>query len=220
MPTASGKLAMMFAPLLLAAAVAAQVSHQRHHPPESTVAYIKALEDPGRQQWQKPEEVVKKLGLKAGETIADVGAGAGYFTLRFARAVGSTGRVYAVDINSGMLAHITGQAKQDHLENIRTVLAQPHDPELAPSSVDLIFICDTLHHISGRKEYFSLLARAVKPGGRLVNIDFYKRPLPVGPPVGMKIAKPEMIAEAQSAGFHLVKEFNLLPYQYFLVFAR
>jgi arsenite methyltransferase len=220
MPTISRNLAMMSTLLLLTVTVAAQVPRQRHHPPESTKAYIKVLEDPGRQQWQKPDEVVKKLDLRPGEAIADIGAGAGYFTLRFARAVGLTGKVYAVDIDPGMLAYITGRAKQDHLENIRTVLAQPHDPELAPSSVDLIFICDTLHHISDRKEYFSLLARALKPGGRLVNIDFYKRSLPVGPPVEMKIAEPDMIDEAQSAGFHLTREFDFLPYQYFLVFAR
>ena len=84
----------------------------------------------------------------------------------------------------------------------------------------MIFICDTLHHISDRRTYFPLPARALRPGGRLVNVDFYKKPLPFGPPLEMKIDKPEMIAEAQSAGFHMVQDFDFLPYQYFLIFQK
>ncbi len=198
---------------------AAQVAHQ-HHPPESTEAYIKALEDPGRDKWQQPERVVQALGLKGGETVADVGAGSGYFAVRLARAVGPAGKVYAVDIDPGMLDYIQRRAHQEHLENIVTVLADPHDPKLPSGSVDLIFICDTLHHIADRQEYFPMLARALKPSGRLVNIDFRKRPLPVGPPLEMKISRENMIAEAEPAGFHLLKEYKFLAYQYFLVFAR
>ncbi len=205
--------------LLALVAPAAQVEHQ-HHPPESTEAYIKALEDPGRDKWQKPERVVQALDLKPGESVADIGAGSGYFTLRFARAVGPTGRVYAVDIDPGMLDYIKSRAKQEHLDNITTVLADPHDPKLPTASVNLIFICDTLHHISNRKEYFPLLARALKPQGRLVNVDFQKRPLPLGPPLEMKIAKKDMIAEVEPTGFHLIKQYDFLPYQYFLVFAK
>jgi ubiquinone/menaquinone biosynthesis C-methylase UbiE len=214
------RLAWFIPGVVIACAAAAQVPQQQHHPPESTSAYIRALEDPGRIEWQKPDEVVKKLGLKAGEAVADLGAGSGYFTLRFAQAVGPAGRVYAVDISPGMLDYLEGHAKEARLENIQPILAEPHDPKLPASSVDLIFICDTLHHISDRAAYYPLLARALRPGGRLVDIDFYKKPLPVGPPVTMKIAKEEMIEEVKPAGFHLVKEFDFLPYQYFLVFQR
>lgn len=205
--------------LLAFVASAAQVEHQ-HHPPESTQAYIQALEDPGRDKWQKPERVVQALELTPGENVADIGAGSGYFTVRFARAVGPAGRVYAVDIDPGMLDYIRRRATQEHLENITTVLADPHDPKLPAGSVDVIFICDTLHHISNRTEYFPLLARALKPQGRFVNVDFQKRPLPLGPPVEMKIARKDMIAEAEPAGFHLLKQYDFLPYQYFLVFAK
>jgi arsenite methyltransferase len=192
----------------------------QHHPPESASVYIKALEDPGRDKWQKPQQVVAKLDLKPGEFVADLGAGSGYFTVRFARAVGPTGKVYAVDTDRDMLAYIERLAKEEHLENIQTLLADPHDPKLLPSSVDLIFICDTLHHISQRENYYPLLARALKPGGRLVNIDFEKRVLPSGPPLEMKIARPDMIKEARAAGFRLIQEFDFLEYQYFLVFQR
>jgi ubiquinone/menaquinone biosynthesis C-methylase UbiE len=203
-----------------AAWIPAQEPHQAHHPPESTDAYIHALENPGREEWQKPAEVLERLALKPGESIADIGAGSGYFTVRFAHAVGPKGKVYAVDIEREMLEHIQERAKRENLSNIQTVLADPNDPKLPPASVDVIFICDTLHHISGREKYYPLLARALKPGGRLVNIDFYKKSLPVGPPVEMKIAKPAMIEELKPAGFHLLKDFDFLPYQYFLVFGR
>ena len=196
-----------------------QVAHQ-HHPPESTSAYIKVLEDPGRDEWQKPEDVVAHLELKPGETVADIGAGSGYFTVRLARAVGPGGKIYAVDIDPGMLNYIEQRATREHLSNIQTVLADPDDPKLPAYSVDLIFICDTLHHISGREKYYPLLVTGLKPGGRFVDVDFHKRPLAIGPPVEMKIAKSAMIDEAQPAGFHLVKEFDFLPYQYFLVFQR
>ncbi|HVA02045.1 MAG TPA: methyltransferase domain-containing protein [Terriglobia bacterium] len=198
----------------------AQVRHQRHHPPDNINEYIEHLEDPSRNQWQQPEKVMKALEIKPGETIADLGSGPGYFTLRFARAVGPKGKVFAVDISPGMLAYLKKQARAVHLTNIKPILAKPDNPELSPSSVDMIFICDTLHHISNRAKYYPFLMRALKPGGRLVNIDFYKRTLPVGPPVHMKIAKPEMIKEAEAAGFHLAKQLSFLEYQYFLVFER
>lgn len=199
--------------------VIAQVVHE-HHPPESAREYIKMLEDPARDEWQKPQEVVEKLGLKPGDIVADLGAGSGHFALRLARAVGPAGKVYAVDIDSQLLEYLARRAKDERLENIQTVLADPHDPKLLPSSVDMIFICNTLHHISDRPKYYRLLARALKPGGRLVNIDFHKRPLPVGPPVEMKISKEAMIREVRSAGFRAVKGFGFLKYQYFLVFQR
>jgi ubiquinone/menaquinone biosynthesis C-methylase UbiE len=212
-----GKTAIVVLIVLGATWATAQVADQ-HHPPESTSAYIRALEDPSRDEWQKPEEVVEKLAVKPGEMVADIGAGSGYFSVRLARAVGPTGKVYAVDIEPGLLSYLEQRTKRDSIPNIQIVLADAHDPKLQPESVDLIFICDVLHHISDRDKYYPLLARALKPGGRLVNIDFQKRPLPVGPPVEMKIANQAMIDEVRPAGFRLVEEFDFLKYQYFLVF--
>lgn len=196
---------------------AGQTAHQ-HHPPESPDSYLQALEDPSRAEWQQPEDVIARLDLKPGDEVADLGAGSGYFTLRMAREVGPTGRVYAIDTDPAMLEFIEKRAEEEELENIQTVLADPDNPKLGSESVDLIFICDVLHHISNRQRYYPLLARALKLGGRLVNIDFHKRKLPVGPPEEMKIAKKDIIREAGPAGFHLVKEHEFLKYQYFLVF--
>jgi arsenite methyltransferase len=201
-------------------AAAGQVEHQEHHPPESTSSYIKVLEDPGREAWQQPDDVIYRLALKPDDEVADLGAGSGYFTLRLAREVGQGGRVYAVDINPEMLRYIEKRAEEEQLDNIQTVLADPDDPKLGSQSVDLIFICDVLHHISHRERYYPFLARALRLGGRLVDIDFYKRKLPVGPPVEMKIAKKDAIKEIEQAGFHLVHDYDFLKYQYFLVFER
>lgn len=198
---------------------AAQTAHQ-HHPPGSISDYIRSLEDPERDGWQKPDRVVRTLGLRPGNVVADLGAGSGYFTVRLARAVGSEGKVYAVDIEPEMLRYIENRATEEHLGNIQTVLAKPDDPSLPEASLDMVFICDTLHHIANRDRYFPLLAKTLKPGGRLVNIDFHKRPLPFGPPLEMKIAETEMAREAERAGFRLAKKYSYLKYQYFLVFTR
>lgn len=197
----------------------AQVAGHRQHPPETASAYIRELEDPSRDAWQEPEKVIEKLALKPGDVVVDLGAGSGYFTVRMARAVGPGGKVIAVDVDSEMISYIESRKKDEGLENIETILAEPHDPKLAPSSVDLIFICDTLHHISERGKYYPLLARALKRGGRLVNVDFEKRPMPIGPPVEHKIAKEDVGREVAPAGFRLIKDFDFLKYQYFLVFA-
>lgn len=206
--------------LLAGVPVVAQLPGEQYHPPRTTSRYIQVLEAPSRDAWQQPQKVMAKLALKPGQRVADVGSGPGYFTLRFARAVGPDGKVYAVDISRGMLDYLENQARADRLTNIQTILAEPHDPRLPMASVDTIFICDTLHHIPERTTYYPLLFRALKPGGRLVNIDFYKRSLPVGPPIHMKIRKAQMIREAEAAGFHLVRQYDFLKYQYFLVFKR
>jgi ubiquinone/menaquinone biosynthesis C-methylase UbiE len=206
--------------MALAGMAAAPLTRAQHARPESHSEYIQFLEDPKRAEWQKPAEVLAKLSLKPGETVADLGAGSGYFTLLFAKAVGPQGKVYAIDVLPEMLDCIRDRAQADGVKNIQLVQAQPHDPELPPASVEMIFICDTLHHISSRPAYYPLLAKALRPGGRLVNVDFYKKPLPVGPPPEMKIDKHDMIEEAKAAGFYVVQDFDFLPYQYFLIFQQ
>ena len=184
---------------------------EQHHPPRSAEEYARVLNDPQRDGWQKPHEVLAALALKPGEVIADLGAGTGYFARRFA---GHAAKVYAIDIDEELLKRVRAGASA----NLEAILAAPDDPRLPEASVDTIFICDTLHHIANRAAYYPKLAKALKPGGRIVNIDFYKKPLPVGPPPGMKLSEEEVIAEFKTAGFRLVKTFDFLPYQYFLVF--
>lgn len=195
---------------LLTLGAAAQVAHQEH-PPRSAGEYARVLEDPGRDAWQKPHEVVMALKLRPDEVIADIGAGTGYFSRRFAH---HAGKVLAVDIDAKLLEI----AAKDAPANLTTVLATADDPKLATGSVDTIFFCDVLHHIANRPAYYAKLKSALKPGGRLVIVDFYKRPLPVGPPPAMKLAPEEVQQELKSAGFHQTESFDMLAHQYFLVF--
>lgn len=196
---------------IVGAAVFGQVPHQ-HHPPSSG-EYAKVLEDPSRDEWQKPHEVVMALGLRPTDTIADIGAGTGYFARRFAN---HAGRVYAVDIDKELLATVQKTAPS----NVSVVLAVADDPRLPDKSVDIIFFCDVLHHIENRAAYYPKLAKALKPGGRIVVIDFYKKELPVGPPPSMKLSDDEVIAEFRRAGFTLANRLDILPYQYYLFFEK
>ncbi len=193
----------------------AQDVHRLH---SDSKAYIAFLEDPKRDEYQKPMEVIGALGLKEGEVVADIGAGSGYFAFRFAHHVGDTGKVYAVDINPDMILYMNRRIRDLRIQNVVTVLAEPGDPLLADASVDRIFICDTWHHIENRPEYLARLKKVLKPGGQIIMIDFQKRDLPVGPPLSMKIAREDLVKEMEAAGFGVAREYTFLPYQYFLVF--
>ncbi len=197
--------------LILSTVAFGQVPHQ-HHPPSSE-EYAKVLEDPSRDEWQKPHDVVMALNLKPTDAIADIGAGTGYFARRFAM---HAGKVYAVDIDQKLL----DTAGKGAPANLTTVLAAPDDPRLPDNSVDVIFFCDVLHHIEDRAAYYPKLAKALKPGGRIVVIEFYKKEMPIGPPPSMKLSDDEVTAELRTAGFTLAKRLDILPYQYYLFFDK
>ena len=192
----------------------AQEAHKLHANPD---AYIKALDDPKRDAYQKPHEVMDALGVKAGEIIADIGAGSGYFALRLAKHVGPSGRVYAVDVSPDMIRHLNTRARDAGLTNVSTILAPPDDP-LLPQLVDRFLIVDVWHHIDDQPGYLAKMKKLLKPGGRVIMIDFHKRDMPVGPPVGMKIAREDLLKQMTANGFRLAAEHTFLPYQYFLVF--
>jgi len=202
----------MTAGLVLALLLAPQVRHQ-HHPPRSAEEYVHILEAPSRDEWQKPKAVIEALKLRPDEVIADIGAGSGYFSRRFAL---HAGKVLAVDIDAKLL-DITAKGKPANLE---TVLAAADDPKLPEKGVDTIFFCNVLHHIENRPAYYARLEQALKPGGRIVIVDFYKKKLPVGPPESMKLAAEEVERELEAAGFRRVASHKFLPYQYFLEFQR
>jgi arsenite methyltransferase len=189
--------------------------HKLH---QDSKAYIAMLEDPARDVYQKPHEVITALDLKDGERIADIGAGSGYFTLRFAHHVGDKGVVYAVDISPDMVVHLNQAVRDAGLDNVRTILALPDDPLLPERSVDRIFICDTWHHIANHAHYLDVMKKLLRPGGQVVIIDFQKKETPVGAPMEMRIPRDDVVREFQQNGFALAKEQTFLPYQYFLVF--
>ena len=193
-----------------------QQMHQLHRDPKS---YIGALEDPKRDTYQKPHEVLTALKIKPGEVIADIGAGSGYFTFRLAHFVGDKGKVYAVDVSPDMVRHVNRRIRETKTANVVTVLADPDDPLLADQSVNRLFICDVWHHVENQSKYLSLMKKMLKPGGEIVMIDFHKKELPFGPPMQMKIAREDLIKQMETNGFRVSKEHTFLPHQYFLVFA-
>jgi ubiquinone/menaquinone biosynthesis C-methylase UbiE len=193
-------------------------SHQMRELHRDPKSYIGALEDPKRDAYQKPHEVLTALNLKPGEIIADIGAGSGYFTFRLAHFVGDRGRVYAVDVSPDMIRHINRRIREAKSTNIVSILADPDDPLLPDQTVHRFFICDVWHHVENPKKYLSLMKRMLKPGGEIVMIDFHKKDLPFGPPTQMKIAREDLIKQVETNGFRLTKEHTFLPYQYFLVF--
>jgi ubiquinone/menaquinone biosynthesis C-methylase UbiE len=188
------------------------------HAHRDTKAYIAMLEGPARDAYQKPDEVVRALALKPGETVADIGSGSGYFTLRLAKAVGDTGHVYGVDIDPDLVRYLNRRIRNAGLRNVQTVLSEPDDPLLPDRSIDRFLIVDTWHHIDNQERYLALMKKLLKPGGQIVMIDYQKRELPVGPPMSMKIARGDLVRQMVENGFRLEKEHTFLPYQYFLVF--
>jgi ubiquinone/menaquinone biosynthesis C-methylase UbiE len=193
-------------------------AHEMHQLHDDPKAYIGALEDPKRDAYQKPHEVLTALKLKPGEVIADIGAGSGYFTFRIAHQVGPKGKVYAVDVSPDMIRHLNRRIRELKAINIVSVLADPDDPLLPGQSVNRIFICDVWHHVENPAKYLSTMKKILKPGGEIVMIDFHKKELPFGPPLQMKIAREDLIKQMATNGFRLAKEHTFLPYQYFLVF--
>ncbi len=189
--------------------------HRLHQDPK---AYIAMLDDPARDEYQKPHEVISALDLKPGEVVADIGAGSGYFTFRLAHHVGDTGRVYAVDVSPDMILHLNRRIRDLGVKNVVSVLCAPDDPLLADASIDRFFICDTWHHIGDHPHYLALMKKMLKPGGQVVMIDFKKAETPVGPPMEMRIGRDDLLKEMETNGFKLEGEHAFLPHQYVLVF--
>jgi cyclopropane fatty-acyl-phospholipid synthase-like methyltransferase len=177
--------------------------------------WAQVFDDPKRDEWQKPHEVMGALGLPQDATVADIGAGTGYFAVRLAHQLPG-GRVYAVDVETEMVKHLAMRAARQGLANVIAVRGSPGDPRL-PGKVDLALLVDTYHHIEDREAYFTRLRTMLKPEGRVVVIDF-KPEAPVGPPKETRLSAAAVKAELDRAGFLVTEEFGFLPYQYFLIF--
>jgi predicted methyltransferase len=203
--------------LVLPLAAAKRQSAHPHRPFGDAEYWAGVWDDPARREWQKPIEVLELLGLRPDEQVADLGAGTGYFTSLLSLELGDEGRVYAVDIEQSLLDHIAQREDVRH-DRVIPVLAKADDPGLPPGTIDLVFTVDTWHHIDKRPRYLRRLERALTPEGRLVLIDYREGELPVGPPPEERLDRATVVREFEEAGWTLVAESRLLPYQYFLVF--
>jgi ubiquinone/menaquinone biosynthesis C-methylase UbiE len=201
-----------------AEATAAPFQATIHHSFDDVSHWVQVFDDPARAAWQKPADVVKALGLAPGMSVADIGAGTGYFEPYLSAAVAASGVVYAAEPEPKLLVHVRERAEKTGLANVIPVLCSADNPRLPPQGVDLVLIVDTFHHIDDRLGYFRRLRGVLRPAGRIAVIDWQKRPLPEGPPPEHKIARRQVIEEMQAAGYQLAAQHDLLPYQYFLVF--
>jgi ubiquinone/menaquinone biosynthesis C-methylase UbiE len=209
---------VLLLPLVVAQDNKPRDMHEMHRLHQDPKAYIAMLDDPARDEYQKPHEVITALGLKPGEAIADIGAGSGYFTFRLAHHVGDAGRIYAVDVSPDMIVHLNRHIRDLGAKNVVSILSAPDDPLLADTSIDRFFICDTWHHIGDHTRYLALMKKMLKVGGQVVMIDFNKEQTPVGPPMEMRISRNDLLKEMEANGFRLAGEHTFLPHQYFLVF--
>ena len=196
-------------------AVLAQAPHTHQHSFGNAQQWAHYFDDPARDAWQKPHEVIQALALAPDGRIADIGAGTGYFTVRLAHMT-PKGRVYAVDVEADMVQYVAERARRERLSNVQAVQATPSDARL-PEKVDRVLLVDTYHHIDGREAYFRKLRKSLRPGGEVAIIDF-TRDSTMGPPSEVRIPKEQVSAEMRRAGYRLVRSPDLLPNQYFLVF--
>ena len=179
---------------------------------------IPLLEDPERDTWQKPDEVLNALEIGKGQTIADIGAASGYLTVKLSERVKETGAVYAVDIQQEMLDYIRTRQGDKGFKNIILVLGNMDDPKLPLGSLDLAILLSTYHEIAQPVDFMRKLKLALKPQGKLAILEFSDES-PIGPPLKFRLPEDLVINELKQAGFTLLQRHAfLLPYQYFLVF--
>jgi arsenite methyltransferase len=199
-------------------AKSSMVEDEKHGKKKGSAYYIKLFEAPDRAQWQKPDDVIKALNLKSGQRIADIGAGSGYFTRRFAVAVAPGGVAVGYDVDPGMVACMKEDAAKKKIGNYRASLISPDRPQMEKASFDMIFICNTYHHMENRVAYLKQLKPALKKTGRVVIVD-YRKGSKGGPPAAFKLEESRVIEEFSQAGYRLLKKHDFLPNQYILEFA-
>jgi cyclopropane fatty-acyl-phospholipid synthase-like methyltransferase len=200
---------------------------RRHQPPAGHVPdhmehrfddperYAKEFDDPARDTWQMPARILDTLGFPAGQAVADIGAGTGYFSMRLAKLPAAL-TVYAVDIEPSMVQYLKDRAAKAGLKNVIAVQASADSPNL-PAPVDAVLVVDTYHHIASRVEYFRKLRASFKPSGRMAIIDF-RKDAPTGPPPQFRLTERQISSELMQAGYQLMESYTFLPRQLFLVY--
>lgn len=167
----------------------------------------------------KPDEIIKALGLEKGQSIADIGAGGGYFSIRFAEIVGADGKVYAIDVNKNFLDFIKNSAIEKGIENLETMLSKDGKIDLPKKNIDLIFFRNVTHHIKNRTDYFSRLKHFLSPKGMIAIIEYKKKnSFTFHGIFKHSVAKEVLTYEMEKAGYFFDREFDLLPEQYFMIY--
>ena len=178
------------------------------------------LERPEREKEERSSLLLKSLHLKAGEVIADIGAGSGYFTFPIARAVGATGKVYAVDIQPEMLALIRQRMRERKVANVAPVRGTEADPKLPREGIDLILLVDVYHEFSHPYEMTRAMARALKPGGRLVFVEYRLEDQNVPIKLVHRMSQRQVLKEMEPHPLRHVRTLDVLPWQHIIIFEK
>lgn len=212
--------------LALAIVVALTTAQQRRHPvsgrvlaPTMGVGGAAWLDRPEREAEEAPSKAIAALGIPKGAVVADVGAGSGYYTVLLARAVGPTGRVVATDLQPGMLDIVRGKVARERLSNVEVVQGRADDPVLPPASFDLILMVDVYHELSSPQVFVRKLKEALKPGGRLVLIEFRLEDPRVPIREEHKMSVSQVRQELGADGFRIERVIDVLPWQHIIVLA-
>lgn len=206
--------------LVLAAALALCPAAHAQLGARTTEQWLKTLESANRTAKLRVDEAVTALKLKPGSVVADIGAGSGTFTLPLAKAVTASGKVYAVDIEAGLVEHIARKAKEQKADNVQAVLGKFTDPNLPARDLDVAFIYDVLHHIEKRTEYLKNLAPYLKPNGRIVVIDFHPELGPHKDDPALQVTRNQAREWMAAIGFKPVTEHALYTDKWFVEYAR
>jgi SAM-dependent methyltransferase len=187
--------------------------------PKELAGALRRQLNPRRARWQKPAVLVRALGLRRGQVVAEIGSGPGYFTPRLARAVGPSGHVYAVDPEAAVLNVLRRRLARMGVRNVTPVLGRNDDPLLPRGRCELAVLINVYHHMQGRIGFLRRLVAALPRNARVVNIDWDEK-TEFGPPPRRRVPRARFLRDARRAGLRLVADRRLLPHQYFLVLRR
>lgn len=207
---------LLCAMLVAASGITGAAQHSRLFPPTG----LGALETPDREDWQQPERIMDALRIGEGSVVADLGAGAGWFTVRLAPRVGPNGRVYAEDVQPQMIEAITRRVQREGLRNVVPRLGTHDDPKLPAGGVDVVLMVDTYNEVEARVALLRNIARALRPDGRIGIVNFKKDGGGPGPAMEERVDEDEVIRDAQAAGLRLHSRETFLRFEYFLIFER
>jgi ubiquinone/menaquinone biosynthesis C-methylase UbiE len=216
----------VFAGLVLAGTLAAQVAGQAnsgYQTEQQRNGVANTLSDPTRDEKQKPGELIRAIGLQPGMTVADVGTGIGYMLPFLSRRVGADGHVIAEDIFDDFLASAKQHAENQKLANVTFVKGTETDPKLPESGVDIVLALDVYHHFDYPEKMLAAIHKSLKPGGKLVVVEYYKRQeaMPGGRALThIRLDMPDMIKEIEANRFHLIAEKEHVPDSQYLLILR
>jgi len=217
--------AWLLSTIIVAPAIAEQnvnPSINRNYQNPDVSQWTQVFERDGREVWDRREDVLHHLRLEPGQSIADIGAGTGFFSLMMARAVGPDGKVFAVDIARNFVDATVDRARNQNLDNVIGVVNNPRSVNLPPSSIDLIFISDTYHHFEYPHSTLESIHQALRPDGEMVVIDFRRIPGTSSPWVlgHVRAGEAQTRAEIENAGFELIERLDFMRTQYYLRFRK